>query len=287
MLRIIVPTDFSDCSEYALEVAAQLAKKSGGSELHLVHFYDRPISGYTLQFQIDNKALRELKDAIEEKMDKLAAKPYLDDVDVHTHYIPDRDIMELPELDFVQKADLIVMGSSGDGEVLHPFIGSKTQRIVRMTTTPVLVVKNRCEEFEMINVVFASSFHQEVDAAFRKIKKLTDIFDSRVHLLKVITPGQFETTRETHELMDGFANAVGLEEYTKRVINDDTIEDGVNHYANSIKADLIAIETHGKVGLARIVNGSVVDEVIDEVRIPVLSVRMEPIETAITAALKE
>ena len=42
MQRILVPTDFSDQAEYALKVAAQLAKKNEG-EIYLMHMLEMPI----------------------------------------------------------------------------------------------------------------------------------------------------------------------------------------------------------------------------------------------------
>ena len=41
MKRILVPTDFSDHAEYALKVAAQIARKNNG-EIYLLHMLEMP-----------------------------------------------------------------------------------------------------------------------------------------------------------------------------------------------------------------------------------------------------
>ncbi|MBQ0787026.1 MAG: universal stress protein, partial [Oceanihabitans sp.] len=43
MKKILVPTDFSDQANYALEVAAQLARKNNG-EIYLLHMLDLPLN---------------------------------------------------------------------------------------------------------------------------------------------------------------------------------------------------------------------------------------------------
>ena len=44
MKRILVPTDFSNHAEYALKVAAQIAKKNDG-EIFLIHMLELPTAG--------------------------------------------------------------------------------------------------------------------------------------------------------------------------------------------------------------------------------------------------
>ena len=44
MKKIIVPTDFSEHANYALKVAAQIAKKQN-AEIHLIHMLELPNAG--------------------------------------------------------------------------------------------------------------------------------------------------------------------------------------------------------------------------------------------------
>lgn len=275
MNKIIVPTDFSDCAEYALEVAAQIAKKQQGAKVHLVHFYERPISGFTLQFRVDNEELHALKKEIEKELNNLTEKPYMEGVDVQWHYYADKKIIELPELDLAADADLIVMGSHGVQGARELFIGSNTQRVVQLSEIPVLVIKNRIENFEVNEMVFASNFYSEADNAYKHIHQFSSAFGANLHLLKVNTRYNFETTDYTHQLMDGFALEVGLENYTKYIYNDDNIESGVLKYADQIKADLIAMETHGRRGIAHMVNGSITEHMVNHADKPILCVRIQ------------
>jgi len=49
--------------------------------------------------------------------------------------------------------------------------------------------------------------------------------------------------------------------------------EGICHYAEHIEADLIVIATHGRTGLARMLNGSVAELVVRRAPCPVLSLR--------------
>lgn len=275
MKKIIVPTDFSECAENALKVAAEIAKKQPDSEVHLVHCYERPVSGYTMQFEIDNDELHKLKDEIKKTMHELSERDYMDGVHTISHYVPDEKITELPKLNVVPDADLIVMGSHGISGMKEIFIGSNTQRVVQLSDIPVLVIKEPVEDFTMKNFVFASNFYSEADKAFNKIKKLAAMFSANIHLLKVTTRNNFEPTHYSYQLMDGFAKEVGLTDYTKHIYNDESIEEGVLHYANQIDADVISIETHGRTGLAHIVNGSVTEHIVNHIARPILTVKID------------
>ena len=49
--------------------------------------------------------------------------------------------------------------------------------------------------------------------------------------------------------------------------------EGICHYAEHVQADLIVIATHGRTGLARMLNGSVAEHVVRHAPCPVLSLR--------------
>ncbi len=55
-------------------------------------------------------------------------------------------------------ADLIVMGSHGASGFQEMFIGSNTEKVVRNSDVPVLVVKREEPEFKADKFVFASDF---------------------------------------------------------------------------------------------------------------------------------
>ena len=88
--------------------------------------------------------------------------------------------------------DLIVMGSKGHSEFEEILIGSNTEKVVRTSKIPVLVVKKDAEKFKLKDLVFASNFNKENRLAFEKFLAFAHLFKSKIHLLKINTPHKFE-----------------------------------------------------------------------------------------------
>ena len=273
MKHILVPTDFSECAYEALVVAEQIARKEKAT-IHLVHVYEKPISGISLQFSIDNAELKKVREAIVNEFDKLLEDSLLKGITIQTHVISDRTIIEVFESKKFGSADLIVMGTHGINGANEWFVGSNARKTVRVAKSPVLVVKKRFKLPTIKNVVFASNFHEESKVPFSKIKLFTDVLGAQVHLLKVISPVNFEKTSYTESKMQEFAKKTGLKNYTKNIYNALSIEEGVLDFCNKIKANMIAIETHGRTGLAHSIMGSTAEDIVSASDIPVLTTRI-------------
>ena len=158
MKSIIVPVDFSDQSEKALKVAASLAKQQN-AELFVLHMLElSPAimgdSGYISQEQVVH-----LIKLGEKRFSDFLDKPYLKDLKITPvikHYKVFSEVAEVAEK---HKADLIVMGSNGADGLQEIFIGSNTERVVRTSDIPVLVIKgNEVDDFNPKNFVFACDF---------------------------------------------------------------------------------------------------------------------------------
>ena len=273
MKEIFVPIDFSECSIDALKVAADIARKND-SEIHLVNIYEQPIVGFAVQFRVDTKELNRLKDELKNQMHNLKDK-YLSGIHCHLHLVADSSIWELLEDKSFKDVDMVIMGSHGASGAKEFFVGSNTQKVVQMSHKPVLVVKDYFDINDTKKVVFASNFYTENTNFFTPIKEFIKLTNSELHLLKVITPGNFENTRISHKYMDDFAKSNQISDYTKHVYNSDEAESGIREFSNGIDADLIAMETHGRRGIKHMFFGSLAEDLVNHAKLPVLSVHIE------------
>lgn len=276
MNKILVPTDFSECAEYAAEVAAALARKTG-ARLYMLHIMDIPVYDRNDSFQSYADAAEGIfwMKLVRKRFKELFAKPFMQDVNA----------VEVLQFDGVYETiasqakehdiDLIVMGSHGDSGVHEMFIGSNTEKVVRLADCPVLTVKNRHENFAPNNIMFASNFLGEAKNNFEKLFNFIDMFDAHVHLVKVITADRFESTAYTMKLIEEFAQEWNLKNYTPHIYNERTIDAGIRAASEMIKADAIAMETHGRTGIGRFFNGSFTESVVNHADVPVLSVRIK------------
>lgn len=271
MKKILVPIDFSKHGYYALEVGANLARKIN-AELHIVHVLAMPHGAIS---DGDTPASIYLLKMTKKKMQEALKKPYLEGLEVKEEIIFDAAIDEITTKAEDMDIDLIVMGTHGTSGSKDFLIGSNTEKIVRTAKMPVIAVKERLEDFNPKDIVFASNFYGEVDSVFETVKEFATLFGAKIHLLKVITPNSFERTPYSEKLLVDFAKRFNLDNYTKNIFNDEHVEDGINDFSRIAGADMICMSTHGRTGLARILNGSIAEEITNTASLPVMSIRVK------------
>ncbi|MFB6258910.1 MAG: universal stress protein [Flavobacteriales bacterium] len=276
MERILVPTDFSEASENAAGFAADLARRTG-ADLYLLHVMEVPThsTNYTFEEYQEVPEGIALMKAAKERFQQFKDKPIFKDVNVIEAVQFERTYENIVQQAKNHEIDLIVMGSHGATGMREMFVGSNTERVVRMAHCPVLTVKQKLAPDQINDMVFASDFNSEIYGNFPRIKKLAELFDARIHLLKVVTPNQFEASSKSHREMQALAEEFQLKDHTANVYNDEYVEAGILHFADSIDADLISLSTHGRRGLVHLINGSLAEDVANHAERPVLSIRIQ------------
>jgi nucleotide-binding universal stress UspA family protein len=277
MKKIIVPVDFSEYSEFALQTAALLAEKYNADiyALHMLDANEFSISGSSSNQQERSIFLLKLA---EQKFTNFLDKDYLKNVNlvpVIKHYKVFSEVNSFAEK---EKADFIVMGSHGTSGIKDFFYGSNTEKVVRYASVPVLIVKNRPLNIDFKDVVVATDFSEESIPAFRNVLKRLDFLNARKHLLYVNLPDEnFRTTSEMDKMANNFLMEV--EGNVDRLINvnfvsEKSIEKGILNFSNAIGADLISVITHGRKGLSHIFAGSISEDVGNHSTLPVITFKM-------------
>lgn len=276
MKRIVVPTDFSDCAMSALKVASTIASKIDAI-ICLVHTYELPVYGFTsAHLMYDGKELGKVKNEINDELQKIAKLDFIKKHTVEKYLLPDYSVDQITEHETLKKADLIVMGTHGADGFTEDLIGSNTEKVIRKAQCPVLAVREDTgDNFNPKNVVFASTFYGEVYDRFPNILSLAELFNPKIHLLHVNTPTDFMTNAYSENLMLSFKEKFNLKDATMNTYNDETVEDGVINFSKNIRADLIALETHGRTGINHIINGSIAEDIANHSDIPVLTFRIK------------
>ena len=277
MKKILVPVDFSEHSEYALDVAAQLAKKYSAS---IVALHMMGMSEAVLTRDDSNEVMEAMfyMKLAEKRFAEFLDRPYLEGLDVETTVQNYKVFKEMDRVAEEVGADLIVMGSHGASGMKEVFVGSNTEKVVRTATVPVLVIKNKAGDFSVDKMVFASDFSLEYYPAYEKARDIAELFDCELKLLFVNTPDGFRKTSDmearAYQFLSGGQQA-DLDRFEKVVYyNDNTIEDGIFSYSNRNQADMIAIPTHGRRGLAHFFTGSIGEEVVNHSDIPVITFKI-------------
>ena len=277
MKKIIVPIDFSKHSEFALEAAAILAHKHEAEviALHMLELSNAIIS--ESESELTEGAVFYLKLA-EKKFNEFLDKPFLKGITVTPLIKHFKVFSEINDIAVSHSADLVVMGSHGSSGIREIFIGSNTEKVVRHSDIPVLVIKHNPVLMDFENVVFACDFSEETIKPYINATKLFGKLGAKLHLVYVNLPGSsFQSSAEIEtkvtdflKVADGNLDNINSVHY----INDYTIEKGILNFANAQGADLIAVATHGRTGLSHFFEGSISEDIANHSALPVMTFKI-------------
>jgi nucleotide-binding universal stress UspA family protein len=275
MKKILVPTDFSDHAEYALKVAAQIARDNNG-EIFLLHLLDLPNQGNDAVGKgSDIPEIMFFMQKAHERFDDIKSSSFLEGITVTEAVQFDKAFDGIVKTSKKHGIDLIVMGSHGASGFHEMFIGSNTEKVVRTSDVPVLVIKKEESNFNPSKLVFASDFTEEIKKPFARVVDFANSFNANLHLVFINTPNDFKSTHAAEKIIHDFASQFDFKNsYTTHVYNDVNVEKGILHFANSINADLIGMCTHGRKGLAHFFNGSISEDLVNHAVRPVVTFRI-------------
>lgn len=273
MKKLLVPTDFSEQADNALKVAAKIAKENN-SELFLLHSIELPLHLATAK---ESGGLPEplfYMKLAQRRFEDFRKKPFLEGITVHELVGRNEIYEEIEAACQKNDIDLIIMGSTGASGFKEMFVGSNTEKVVRTSATPVLVIKDRYPQFEVKDFVFATDFSDKFKDAFTRAKNFADSIQAKIHLLYVNTPVGFKTTPEAEEMMKNFIDEMNLKNYSLNVYNDVSVEKGILNFAKSINAQLVGMATHGRKGISHFLNGSISEDMANRANMPVITFRI-------------
>jgi len=274
MKKILIPTDFSQNAEYALKVAAQIAKKND-AEVILLHMLDLPHqAGDAMSSGHQIPEIMFFKNAALQRLEELMDEKYLDGLSVSEVVQFDMTFDGIMKISKLNNVDLIVMGSHGASGFKEMFIGSNAEKVVRNSEVPVLIIKNEIPNFQVNKFVFASDFTEEAKPAFKKVVEFANKFEAKLHLVMINTPNSFKSTLVAEEIMSEFLKEFKINSFEKHIFNDANVEKGILNFSKSIDADLIGMCTHGRKGLSHFFNGSISEDLVNHAVRPVVTFKI-------------
>lgn len=281
---VLVPTDFSSGARYAAERAVLLPLSAGG-KIHLVHVLAREharVSG-----------IREEAQRLLEKTAALVTRRAL----THGAAAPEV-VAELltgePHVEIIRRAravdaDLVVIGRKGAGARLTKVIGTTAARVVRMGDLPVLVVCRRATAPYRRPLV-GMALDESARRVLRLVRAVCAPDVGTVHAVHAYrVPFQGFVPAGTEDSPTGFHRELKAEAAARFEKLIETIAPGdvrlkpllrqgdprlvILDEAERLRADLVALGTHGRSGLAHALLGSVAESVIMAARCDVLVAR--------------
>jgi nucleotide-binding universal stress UspA family protein len=293
--RVLLSTDFSECSAQALRYALLFAE-THDAELHMLHAVvlhgDDPHNPAN-RFPDRERVFEELHETVESVLADTAAEHEAHEIGIER--VTRRAVSVLPAvLDYAEEcqADLIVCGTHGRGILGRLVLGSVVREIVRLAPCPVLTVRQRepAPTLHRVDRIIAPvDFSAHSALAVDYGRALAEELDAKleiVHVLEesaypecyypVVTPPPASTGTTLRKVEDSLREWLAEQgdsgDTTVRVLAGRAAVEiaGVSEDGDS---NLIVIATHGRTGFQRVLMGSVAEGVVQHARCPVMTVK--------------
>jgi len=277
MKTIIVPTDFSKEAGYAVDAAALLAKKLN-APVQVMHVVEAPseqsyaVTGeMDLHTSVDDIFMIKLIERTKSQLEKLVASKKFEGVKVSMSLEVGNVFKSIKKAVDKYKAGLVVMGTQGVSGWNEVVIGSNTEKVVRIVSCPVLSVKGSLNANSLKSIAFATDMGPKQQKMISQLKELQEAFKSKLHIVTINTPTNFQSDRVLYPKLESFAKVNKFSNYTINIYNDAIEGDGIMSFAQHRKVGMIAMATHGRTGLSHILSGSIAQEIVNHSKLPVLT----------------
>jgi len=147
--RILAPTDFSPCSDRALEYALLLRERFA-ADVELLHVWEVPqgigiesMPFVAMQGGNPMSLLEYVRSEAEKSLAEKLAELKKKGIEVGSRLVPGNAAQAVIEA--AKGFDLIVIGTHGRGAMMHLLLGSVAERVVRKSKIPVLTVRSEDE----------------------------------------------------------------------------------------------------------------------------------------------
>lgn len=282
MNRILVPLDGSSLSEAIVPVAEALARDYGAELVLLRAVRARTAVGYETP---DAKRAEEAEAYLTRIAEGLQRRGLGRVRWSVSDAGPEQAIAEAAVQNGVDLIAMTTHGRSGLGRLL---LGSVAESLVRQAPAPVLLVRGQLSPSPgQITKILVPLDGSELSAAILPlVERLAGPFDLSIALLQAVEPlpsaAMTELSPKLEEVLarrqkeaEGYLSKVAgaLGEKGLRVqhaVRAGTAVDVIQEYARDERIGLIAMTTHGRTGLGRLLFGSVAERVLRTAAVPVL-----------------
>ena len=293
---IMVPTDGSGFDREAIRVALRMGERTG-AKVRLVRvlatgsfFGAAPTAeGMPVAFELaQSERERALSELYALEVECRATSNANISVDLHSG--PVNDVLQ----GYARRnnIDLIVMSTHGRSGISRLSLGSVTDSLIRHTTIPVLVVRpptsylNPQVAKPITRIVVPLDGSTLAEQILGPVLALAKLEQAEITLLNVLIPRSYSQKEIVDPSLPWWDKDIAVAQayllrtagelrrngvaVTTDIVISENVASAIGDFASREKADLIAIATHGRGGLARMFRGSVADSVMHSSRVSML-----------------
>ena len=275
MQKILFPTDFSEAANHAFSYALRVADAIKASII-VFHAYEIPAVGRALPH-----TLAEFYESI--KLEEF--KNYEDHIPVLEQIGKDLDLSHIsvqyvlegghPKSAIIrqakkERADLIVMGTTGSSGLREVFIGSIAGEIMENAPCPVLAIPQQATfDGAFDAIAFATDYKGEHKEAIHWLMDWAKQFDTTLHIFHVDTSHTEDIAPKMPRFSESFKKYNNL---IFSVVDANYVEEGISQFVQEHKIDMLAMVIHQRSPLREFFTYSFTKQMSYHLQTPIISI---------------
>jgi nucleotide-binding universal stress UspA family protein len=297
MKSIVLPLDGSPLADQAVPFAVSLARRSG-ARIILV----RATEARTILDVDASDAQRGVISRAEHDLEAAAARLRTEGVEAEVHVYYDTPVPAILDASRRYHASLIVMSTHGRSGLGRMMYGSVADDILRHADAPVLLIPSTIDHAWAADwpptILVPLDGSALAEEALGGAEMLAELLGARLHLLRVVEPARYplygdgyafipfddaaeqELAREYLNTLAGRLASSGTQVQFEVAVGIPSAV--IPSVARECHADTIAMATHGRGGLARLVLGSVATGTLQRTHVPLLLTRPAALEQPVS-----
>jgi nucleotide-binding universal stress UspA family protein len=270
MKRIVIPVDFSKVAENAIEYSMAINRKIN-AEIIFLHSYYIPVPTSEAAVVLPDKEMR--ANAIDLTENLRNKYQYLfPDTTITAHVTDGFPDIEILRAEKTLNADLVIMGIGETNSLRNFLMGSNTSAVIEKSVCPLICVPEHAKFVELNTIVFASNYGID---DFKNVFDLIDFakpFNAKIILLHV-SDGKHEKAFDFNQI-DSFKNQIQIESgYSNlsfKLLEEESVYDGINNYLSEIKADMFAISMRNRSFIQNVFKPGLTKKMVYHTHTPVM-----------------
>ena len=239
MKTILVPTDFSDVAQNAIDYSIEIAKLSK-AKLVLFNVFNMPLltaPGSTIitSSDMEKHAMEGLK-----KIEKAIYHKHGNNLKVECKSSKGFPVDEIKYFTEEHDTDLIVMGMQGTDYLTEKLLGNITTSLINIVKCPVLVIDKKVKFKGIKRIAFASDLKElHNKSIYESVKHFTTMFNAELMVLQVVP--NYHTVPSVTETISSIEldhSLLGVNYTFHHTVNNDVV-DGINEFIKEKEIDML------------------------------------------------
>jgi len=275
--KILVPTDFSDNADHALNYAAVLASKLR-SKLVLFHSVKFPVVAMNeMVVEVpDSQLIKESNVKLEKLKHTIRGKQV--PVEIETSSSVGFAVDEIINYCQSKKSDMIVMGTKGAHGLGELLLGSNTAEVIAKAKCPVLAVPPDAKVKDIKKILFATNY---ADNDFQSIFLLTEIFkpwNPEIIIVHVEDPHNARTENSHFEhFKSQVMTSISYDKFYFNLLDGKNVEEAISDFAIHNSIDIISVSARRRNLFEKLTGRSTTKKMSYHTHIPLLAFHAEQV----------